>query len=320
MKIIYLPVQTWEPALLSFRFSSSIELDEQGEVIRHIEGALGRVRPNCSCKFVRGMAEWHSFRKLRFSTEWLCPKCLEPIMERIDASVGNRVQSVEVGLNPIDMKRSRIISIPDQTIKTQDGKEQFVKGFDILYAPVSVGQFRDFVEKAGYVTTAEKKGTGDTFLHNDTVVSLGKGSVSSCPALCMSYLDAMAFCEYTGYRLPTEDEWLSAAIYDWTEYDFDDPEIRLELSLRPSRNDRIWVGPFDLTATFEDERVVARCGPMGVLDRGWRNRPGMNRELFRVDQFSSETCFRVILPKGVFIQKLKVLAHFRDRGQKLGVN
>jgi len=119
--------------------------------------------------------------------------------------------------------------------------------------PVTNTLFEIFVEKTGYVTTAEKVGYGTVYygrlckevddktgvirfrcngtVHSKTVEGAfwyqpcGQGSTlyrkRDHPVVQVSLEDALAFASWTGKRLPKEDEWEAAArsaqgyVYPW---------------------------------------------------------------------------------------------------------
>lgn len=139
--------------------------------------------------------------------------------------------------------------------KKEERPEQTVRmaSFYMGKFPVTNALFEVFVEKTGYITTAEKAGFGTVYygrLHketdnragtvrfrcNSTVQSktvqgaywyqpFGPGSTlhlkKAHPVVQVSLADAMAFAAWTGKRLPSEDEWEAAArtekgyIYPW---------------------------------------------------------------------------------------------------------
>jgi len=92
--------------------------------------------------------------------------------------------------------------------------------FWIDKTPVTNAEYARFVEATGYVTTAEKEGGWDPkkeglvkgfdWRHPEGPESDIEGRVNH-PVVQVSWHDAVAYAEWAGKRLPTEEEWEKAA-------------------------------------------------------------------------------------------------------------
>lgn len=107
------------------------------------------------------------------------------------------------------------------------------KRFYLAKRPVTVGDFRRFVEATGYKTTAEQKGVARGLDANGAWIDApglnwqepGFQQTSKNPVVCVSYYDAVAYVNWLNatcadepalggkprYVLPTESEWEYAA-------------------------------------------------------------------------------------------------------------
>ena len=98
--------------------------------------------------------------------------------------------------------------------------------FAVMTYPVTVAQYETFTQLSGYTTQAERFGNSGVFDYKDKIWRLidsadfrnplgpaAGASPANHPATQVSYYDAAAFCAYYHMRLPTAQEWETAARY-----------------------------------------------------------------------------------------------------------
>ncbi|MFH1024122.1 MAG: SUMF1/EgtB/PvdO family nonheme iron enzyme [Planctomycetota bacterium] len=117
-------------------------------------------------------------------------------------------------------------------VKNREGLHEVTVGAYLIdKTDVTVGQFRRFVESTGYVTEVEKSG-GAYVYYDDGIKGdwnskdkwgdwLQKADANwrnpyfkqddNHPVVCVSWWDAVSYCQWAGKRLPTETEWEKAA-------------------------------------------------------------------------------------------------------------
>ncbi|MDJ0645682.1 MAG: formylglycine-generating enzyme family protein [Flavobacteriaceae bacterium] len=115
--------------------------------------------------------------------------------------------------------------------------QQEIKGFYMDKHPVTVAQFRKFVKATNYKTEADRFGNAGVLNYKTGQWQLKEGAnweypqgrdmpkaKFNHPVTQVSWNDAMAYCKWSGKRLPTEYEWehaarnagqLTDAMYPW---------------------------------------------------------------------------------------------------------
>ncbi|MEI7420835.1 MAG: formylglycine-generating enzyme family protein [Prolixibacteraceae bacterium] len=160
-----------------------------------------------------------------------------------------------------------------------------VKAFSIDKYPVTVADFRKFVEATGHKTDAEKFGDSGVFDFSTSAWTLkpganwqypfGKNTARAAddqPVTQVSWYDATAYASWEGKRLPTEAEWEYAAKCggkNSTRFSWGD-----QLIVNGKYMANVWQGS-DLTTKqgedgFETTSPVGHYGltPCGMADMG----------------------------------------------------
>lgn len=151
-----------------------------------------------------------------------------------------------------------------------------VKPFYIDKSPVTVAEFRQFVQETGYITEAEKFGNSAVFFPGSGrwkliegahwVMPFGKDgpeAIDDHPVTQVSWNDAKAYAEWKNRRLPTEIEWEFAAkggedtknIFSWGN----------ELKENGVYKANVWQGKFPIRNLKEDGFMYT--SPVGAFGK-----------------------------------------------------
>lgn len=157
--------------------------------------------------------------------------------------------------------------------------EVTVSGFFLDIHPVTVAQFRQFVEATGYRTDAERFGNSAVYDPLTDRWMLKTGAVwhhplgpdgppaeDTHPVTHVSWYDASAYCAWAGKRLPSEVEWEYAARgagkhrgpYPWGDH--------LDVDGRPGAN--IWRSPTPDGDDPDGYRLTSPVGAFGTTSLG----------------------------------------------------
>ena len=95
---------------------------------------------------------------------------------------------------------------------------QPIRGFAIDRKEVSIAQFARYAQATGTVTAAEKAGGGSTYEGGWVQrkgwtwrTPFGLQASDNEPAVHITFMEARAYCQWAGQRLPTDAEWMEAA-------------------------------------------------------------------------------------------------------------
>jgi len=209
------------------------------------------------------------------------------------ASSGRFVLPAAISLTPrnetnLNIAHEGMIYVPPGKLdildpKTGEYATVFIRGFLLDSTEVRVADFREFVEKTGFKTDAEKFGNAAVFDMKSRTWGLVDGarweypqgpqaqkSLENDPVTQISWFDAHTYCKWKGKKLPSELEWEHAArngqntqsTYSWGE----DWETGNQI------NGNVWQGEFPVSFKnldgFESVAPVGcfKSSPMGFKD------------------------------------------------------
>jgi len=103
-----------------------------------------------------------------------------------------RTEQARLEKQLVDRQSPTFIAIEPGTVGTEDGDEITVDGYRISETAITVGQWRVFLEESGH--------EWDRLRRFDNLAD-------DLPITNVTYFDAVAFCEFYSYSLPTCDQW-----------------------------------------------------------------------------------------------------------------
>lgn len=192
----------------------------------------------------------------------------------------------------------RFIEIAGKEVEFENGTMTSVRPFTVSKSCVTVDLFGRFKEETGYLTLSEQLG-GKSYRSNELIEHFSEEERLAQPAFCMSFRDAISFCDWAGVRLPSESEWLAASLVDYHVYDtarkhfppWCGPGGRLP---SPLPDNAIELAQHELTSdTIGGGTVVVRGGPRYYRITGWRGHVNINRIFFGPGEWDLLNSFRV---------------------------
>lgn len=165
------------------------------------------------------------------------------------------------------------VQAPEGMVYVPAGKN--IEAYFMDETPVTVAQFRDFVQETNYITEAEKFGNSGVFtveanwfLEDGAFweYPMGKDqpkAEDNHPVTQVSYNDAEAYATWAGKRLPTGAEWEHAAkdgedintIYNWGN----------TLVVNNEYKANVWQGSFPYVNTLKDG--FEHTSPVGLFGK-----------------------------------------------------
>lgn len=276
MKVVYSDQIDWEPLLIGLYPATAIPAHA-------IDDWLEGLATKCNAilddyfhpEIILLSANSHGF--LSLGVEGLTETSLNRFVglirdQEIDFDkllIGYRPEMLLTESHPENTLGYTWINVEQCRIKGRHSMDLLVNPFQISKYPVTVEHFKTFAQETGYVTINERNNIHATYLHNDCLLMLPKSELLRAPAYCVSFDDAKAYCEWSGFRLPSENEWLAAFVLDWEECSDEEYDERIDQLLLldnalQSPNPE-WTAEYDPSSNSS----LVRYGPHYLLEPGY---------------------------------------------------
>jgi len=244
-------------------------------------------------------------KKLQVNCEWMCRKCVRALANDIENAF-SAIKRFEIGVSPDSLNQSppshiHFYQVPAKRVLLETGLETTVEAF-LISDYITVGQYDDFTKRSGYQTRAEKTPGEPTYFDNPIVSQFGKRLSQYLRAVYLCWGDVSAFCCFTRFRLPTETEWLAAAVPDFTRRISRDQFFEIiekqaqKIAQKQTPSGLLFSDGYEFTSNCEQGRHVVRSGPIEALTVDW-NQPEVvrrHRRLVSPDYREIHTGFRVV--------------------------
>ncbi len=297
MQVLTHPVLSWEPLRLILTFNPDSGVPDLTQFRQWLERWLEArpSSPGCQCgvKYVDVLSEGRS--KIKILVQWLCSVCLPSLLNSLGSEFPS-IEKIEIGLKQDPGRRNNtFVPIEEKSVLLETGARSLVRSFSISRFEVSVRQFSEFCRATAYKTTAELQSDTANFQSNFSLEAYSRAAKLNQAATHISFNDALAFCKWSGYRLPTEEEFLAASLIDNEIHEIsDESSHQQEIRRRLTAGTQPSFAGYNITSTImEDGRVVHRSGPKYALEKGWEQMSVTYRKLRAPDYYDAITNFHV---------------------------
>lgn len=207
VKVVYEDTVDWEPLHIRFLFDV-VPLPERCQGLAEF-----------AIKWIRAQ-EAASPEKWQFcetstqisssgTVEVFCELMPQDEVENLAQAVGKECPFVtemrlgEPETGPATLGKIRWVKVPCRSVVI-DGIAHEVDAFSISQTKVSAGQFTEFLDQTGHIPYRDQAEDHPGITMTDQKMTWGKSPKT--PMFGLAYDDAIAFCQWAGYRLPTDPE------------------------------------------------------------------------------------------------------------------
>lgn len=298
MHIQYMLNCDWEPVTIRFERSPAfkkVRINTEVSDRLMTEWATNSQR-RCGCTYKYGHVEQDLAGDCVAYIQWACPECIPDLVNMMVKDVPG-VSAVTVGHRPVVSQSGSDgawVAVPAQDVELEDGSSEAIRGFSVARCPVTISQFAEFARSTQHKSTAEIVGSRSTYMINPRTEYEASGPRLDTDALCVSYVDALAYCEWSDCRLPTEREWIAAAV---PKAPNSEPGVTPQTVAKHPDTLQFggseWTGS-RIVCSNQDEKIIVRSGPVYTRRANWRDRINVHRKMMERTYFGVMLCFRCV--------------------------
>ena len=213
MRIVEEDLVDWEPLLMRFIFKIPIAEGQREALVVCIDEWFGektqqwlaaREAGAPPARFVEYCgSNIQGDAAVEASADLIPPEWLQELVEAVERSFPD-VDHLRLGIplaGPTARSEFKWVHVPRGEVVLR-GKSLAIGDVEISMHPVSVGQFAEFMRETGYRPVRDRVKGKDSLLPWLRI----NGRGPKAPVQGVSYGDAVAYCQWTGFRLPAEAE------------------------------------------------------------------------------------------------------------------